>query len=156
MQWTGRTELGSVAQYHVTVAGDLQPVPTASSLSALGKRRKSHFAKSSRGSGEEICPDKRCGMRFATEEELIKHLTRTHFKETGAENTPLATARSTSQKEPPPQRDNDSSVGHLKDDDSGVWTRGEAKLGHAALPYVAKRCSAVSYASLLIVSPVVV
>ena len=47
-----------------------------SSLSALRTRRESRPAAQLRGSAELMCDNKQCGMRFASEESLIEHLTR--------------------------------------------------------------------------------
>ena len=50
-----------------------------SSLSSLRTRRESRPAKPPRGTAEVLCPEKGCGMRFASDESLVEHITRLHI-----------------------------------------------------------------------------
>ena len=79
----------AIAIASIPLASDPSPVPVAvpasvltvppSSLSALRTRRESRPAKPLRGSAEVMCPNKQCGMRFASDDSLVEHLTRVHF-----------------------------------------------------------------------------
>ena len=62
----------------VAAAVSAMAVPP-SSLSALRTRRESRPTKALRGGAEIMCREKQCGMRFASDEALVEHITRLHI-----------------------------------------------------------------------------